>query len=232
MESVNHKSVEAKVADIKEIMEDVAVRGVKIDDLNEEYGHLYVELAQDLDQLGIENPNPFADLWEFYGHWRRELPTYQDRREFVSKLYRGIWEKPTMVKSGGTSYVDSSRIDELRSIQSTDFDLLRLIRLCEELNIATASGSYLSTAMLVRAIVDHVPPIFGCWNFTEVANNYKGSKSFGSSMKHLDGSLRKIADGCLHTHIRNKETLPNAVQVDFSNDLDVLLSEVHRLLKP
>ena len=50
-------------------------------------------------------------------------------------------------------------------------------------------------------------------------------------MVHLDSSSRKIADAFLHTQIRSKEVLPNSTQIDFSNDLDVLLSEIYRTLK-
>jgi hypothetical protein len=90
----------------------------------------------------------------------------------------------------------------------------------------------MAVAMLVRAILDHVPPIFSCKNFAEVSNNYGGgSKSFKQSMANLESSSRKIADSHLHTQIRSKEILPNKTQVNFSNDLDVLLAEIVRLLK-
>ncbi len=83
--------------------------------------------------------------------------------------------------------------------------------------------------MLVRAIVDHVPPIFGQKSFKEVANNYQGSSSFKKSMLHLDQSLRNVADAHLHTHIRQRESLPSQTQVYFAQDLDVLLAEILRL---
>jgi hypothetical protein len=79
--------------------------------------------------------------------------------------------------------------------------------------------------------LDHVPPIFGCKSFAEVSNNYSGGKSFKESMKRLEDSSRKIADSYLHTQIRKSESLPNPTQVDFSNDLDVLLAEIARTNK-
>jgi hypothetical protein len=85
--------------------------------------------------------------------------------------------------------------------------------------------------MLVRAILDHVPPIFGLAKFSDIANNYHGSKSFKESMKHLENSQRDIADHHLHVQIRSRESLPNKTQINFSADLDVLLSEVVRVLK-
>lgn len=134
------------------------------------------------------------------------------------------------MKTNSKTYVHESRIAELRSIGSSNFDLSRLIRFCEELNIVFSNECYLSAAMIVRAIMDHIPPIFGKNSFTEVANNH-GSKSFKDSMRYLDNSSRKISDSHLHTQIRKSEVLPNSNQVDFSNDLDVLLAEIYRYLK-
>jgi hypothetical protein len=128
-------------------------------------------------------------------------------------------------------FVSSSRINELKSIAPSDFDLLRLIRLLEEINVARSNGCFLTVAILTRAIIDHVPPIFGVANFNEIANNYKSSKSFKDSMNILNSSTRKIADSHLHTHIRNKESLPNFTQINCSQVLDVLLAEIFRILK-
>ncbi len=121
--------------------------------------------------------------------------------------------------------VDPSRIEELRNISSPSFDLAKLIRLCEELNLAFATQSYLSMAMLTRAIVDHVPPIFGKSTFSEVANNYGGA-TLKRELKNLDTTARNIADLHLHSQIKKKEVLPTITQVDSSNSLDLLLAEV------
>lgn len=72
---------------------------------------------------------------------------------------------------------------------------------------------------------------FNSVKFTEVANSYGGAKSFKDSMLNLENSSRKIADQHLHTQVRKSETLPTVRQVDFSNDLDVLLAEIVRVLK-
>lgn len=131
----------------------------------------------------------------------------------------------------GEKYVEVSRIEELRKIKSDKFDLAKLIEMCEELNKSYSNGSYLAVAMLMRALLDHVPPVFGCKSFGEVANNYGGTKSFKQSMTNLENSLRKIADAHLHEQMRHKEILPTKAQVNFSPDLDVLLAEIVRSLK-
>jgi hypothetical protein len=46
----------------------------------------------------------------------------------------------------------------------------------------------------------------------------------------LDKSSRKMADIYLHVQIRKKETLPNSTQVNYSSDLDLLLSEIIRII--
>jgi hypothetical protein len=72
---------------------------------------------------------------------------------------------------GGSSFIADSRIDELRKLSSPDFDSQKLIRLCEELNSSYDNGNLYATAMLMRGVLDHVPPVFGHTTFAQVANN-------------------------------------------------------------
>ena len=103
-----------------------------------------------------------------------------------------------------------------------------MIRLCEELNVSYREGCYHATAMLMRGLLDHVPPVFGKRTFAEVANDC-GSKSFKESIVHLENGARKIGDAHLHSPIRKRETLPTAQQVAFGPELDVLLAEIIRI---
>jgi len=132
-------------------------------------------------------------------------------------------------KPSAPPYIDTTRLAELRGITNKQWDMARLVRLCEELNVANEHGCLMSIAMLVRAILDHVPPIFGLKTFSEVANNFSGGKSFRGSMQHLDNALRNVADAYLHQQIRSRETLPSPNQVDFRAGLDVLLAEIVRV---
>jgi hypothetical protein len=139
-------------------------------------------------------------------------------------------ERPIARLQPENLYVNSDRIDELRAIKSSSFDLTKLVRLCEELNLCYASESFLAVPMVTRAILDHVPPILGFKTFRQIVNNYTGG-SFRGSMQNLENSLRPIADSFLHIPTRDKETLPNRTQIDFRSDLDVLLQEIVRVLK-
>jgi hypothetical protein len=129
------------------------------------------------------------------------------------------------------AYVDQARLAELQALSSAKYDLTRLVRLCEEVNIAWAASAYHATAMIVRAIMDHVPPIFGVAAFTQIGSNYAGARSFKEAMTNLEAAARKIGDSHLHTNVRAREVLPTATQVNFSNLLDLLLGEIARILK-
>ncbi|KCZ88752.1 hypothetical protein [Hyphomonas jannaschiana] len=128
------------------------------------------------------------------------------------------------------AYVDGTRLAQIRSASRSHFDSTRLAQLCHELNVAHANDCFLTVAMLVRTIANHVPPAFGCKNFAEVANNLAADKSLKKSLVNLESSLKNIADYNLHQQIRQIESLPTATQVDFKQDLDRLLEEVVRRL--
>jgi hypothetical protein len=137
---------------------------------------------------------------------------------------------PKSAKKGGT-FIDTRRLSELRKIKNASYDLTRLIKICNEINDNFSGRNYISTILLVRSLLDHVAPIFGFGTFAQIANNYAGTKSLKDSLQHLENSSRKIADGHLHTPIRKAEVLPTGTQVNFSQDIDVMLGEIVRLLK-
>lgn len=121
-------------------------------------------------------------------------------------------------------YVDASTIATLSAHKHPDFDFSRLVQMCRELNEANEHEALITVVILVRAIIDHVPPIFGETTFGAVAN--KMPKSIKASLLHLENSSRNIADSRLHQHIRRRETIPAPSEANFSQDLSVLLSEV------
>lgn len=166
-------------------------------------------------------------------------PSYQTVGETAELLHGAVnhlrrrqlvTEAKLRVAALKTPYVDPSRLADLRSVKGKAWDLARLAQLCGELNVAHDNECHMTVAILLRAIVDHVPPVFGVRSFTEVANNIAG-KSVKASMQKLDHSLRNIADTHLHIQIRPKESIPTGTQVDFRQALDVLLEEVLRLVR-
>jgi hypothetical protein len=138
--------------------------------------------------------------------------------------------QPSVAGTTKLNFVDEVRLNDLRSLRQTPFDLQRLIAMCEELNACARNDCLHAIAMLTRAITDHVPPIFNAPTFDAVVNNHSGGQSFKESMQNLSKSARLIANAHLHVQIRKTETLPTPTQVNFSRELDVLLGEIVRVL--
>lgn len=66
----------------------VSTGGPRLDDVNPEYTKRHRAISSALSRLGLENPVPYSDLWEWYGKWSSgDLPTYQSRRNYVSELF-------------------------------------------------------------------------------------------------------------------------------------------------
>lgn len=128
-------------------------------------------------------------------------------------------------------FVAPDRISEIETIRNPRFDTRRLVLMCRELSECAHRGNAHATIMLLRAILDHVPPVFGQPTFAGVINNYSGSRSFKEAVGNLDQFGRKIADLLLHGTIRKSETLPTMTQVHFGPPLDLLLAEVAMLLR-
>ena len=103
--------------------------------------------------------------------------------------------------------------------------------MCEELNHAADCKSAHAVIMLTRAILDHVPPVFGFKTFGEVVAQYAGGNSLKQVLKRLEEVARKFADRLLHMPMGKREVCPSMTQVNFAPEMDLLLSELCRLLK-
>jgi hypothetical protein len=239
------KFYQTVVTEIKEIANEIQVnvrndhhkRLKKLGEKAIEVNHKLGEVWHSDTKYRYFGETGFSVVETIYNEARDTAASLMDISNLASRLEDFVGKtgspKKTAIEEGvlDIDFVNKTRIDELQSVQNSPFDLCRLIQLCEEINLALKKNSFLTVAILTRAIIDHVPPIFNAKNFNEIANNYNLSKSFKDSMSNLNNSTRKIADSFLHTHIRNKESLPNYTQVNCSQDLDVLLAEVYRILK-
>jgi len=159
-------------------------------------------------------------------------PYYHIPPKNLAKIGSDITDKilkDGIVQSSHSNFLDIEKIQRLKGFELKEFDFKRLIQLCSELNDNFKNKNYLTVAILGRCIINHIPPIFGFNTFNEVSNNY-GSQSFKKTMNHLNITMRSIADSFLHDTIRNIESIPSVEQINFSQDFDVLFSEILRIL--
>ena len=70
------------------LMVAVSTGKILIDEINAEYQAAYQQVDTELRVHGLENPNPYSNLLEWYGQWSSgNLPSYQSRRQFLSELF-------------------------------------------------------------------------------------------------------------------------------------------------
>ncbi|ESZ03008.1 hypothetical protein X736_26965 [Mesorhizobium sp. L2C089B000] len=167
------------------------------------------------------------------GYLGREVrPVAHEAAQVIQAAINHIRRGPLLGGNPSTNpkhtYVDVSTIAVLASLVDPRFDLSRLVQMCRELNVAHQQESNISVVMLVRAVMDHIPPIFGKATFAEVANSRP--KSLKETLLPLE-SIRKIADTFHHQHIRKKETVPTATAVNASNAVESLLQEIIRTIR-
>lgn len=137
------------------------------------------------------------------------------------------------VKAPTISFVSEHTILELKALPRTAYDFSRLVALCRELNVTAAGEAHMATMMLLRAIMDHIPPAMGNFTtFADFAAQYPGRKSFKQQMANFNQLLRKAADGHLHCHIRRRESVPTAEEANFRTPLGELLREIIVRHKP
>jgi hypothetical protein len=90
------------VEGLRDMMIAVATGGPKIDKVNREYESLRAGLRAQLARLGIDDPNPYRDLWKWYGKWSSgDLPTYASRREYIRDLFGPLLDKVALASGAG-----------------------------------------------------------------------------------------------------------------------------------
>lgn len=86
--SISDNDLLKSLESARTIMISVATGGSRIQDINNEYKDKCNLIDSALRERDIENPNPYSDLWEWYGKWSSgDLPTYQSRRNYINELF-------------------------------------------------------------------------------------------------------------------------------------------------
>jgi hypothetical protein len=121
--------------------------------------------------------------------------------------------------------VEPTLLSQLSELKSSRLDVTSLVRMCREINSSHSHGNVLATVLLMRTVLNHVPPAFGCDTFGQVSANV--GKSLKESFNHLETGLRKVADFHAHRKIGTSEFYPSMAQVEpFKPQFELLLQQV------
>jgi hypothetical protein len=72
---------------LKNVMISVSTGGQRIQEINDQFKNIFQKVDKALQQLRLQNPNPYKDLWDWYGKWSSDFSTYRERRAFIREMY-------------------------------------------------------------------------------------------------------------------------------------------------
>lgn len=153
--------------------------------------------------------------------------------QFVGDRSFGSEKEKKVLES--ENFINQTRIEALEEINmNCPYDLSKLVNLCIEINDNYTRGNYYSVALLLRTMLNHVPPAFnGKESFDQVLAELNGPKH--KTKKEILGRLhelqRKFADLLTHERLREFEPEMTLQQVLFIPEVDYLLQEVATELK-
>ncbi len=120
-------------------------------------------------------------------------------------------------------YIDTKVIQEFSKGKGI-FDFRKLIILLRELNDNYKRGNIYSCATIIRAVLDHIPPLLGHSNFNDVVNSYRWNTTDKSMMKSLL-DFKLDAHDILHRPISNKHIPFRKQDLPKPRRLHILLNE-------
>ncbi|MFC9498381.1 hypothetical protein [Streptomyces sp. NPDC056982] len=114
-----------------------------------------------------------------------------------------VVEAPVAAAPERAPYVDLGLLDELgKEDATTAWSLHKLIALCRELNDNYVAGNPYACAALIRAVLDHIPPVFGHKDFRQVAAQHAFSIQRTDKVHAQNlAAFKGIADDALHRPI-------------------------------
>jgi hypothetical protein len=134
---------------------------------------------------------------------------------------------PESLLSVGTGawIVSSDVIRRLVAVQTAKVDTEVLVGLCREINSSWSHGNVVATALVMRAVLNYVPPVFGHETFPQVVA--QSPRTLKEAWSHLEEGLRKVADFHAHRRLGPADIFPSPAQVEpFKPQFELLLHEV------
>ncbi|MFF8932306.1 hypothetical protein ACF1AO_34140 [Streptomyces longwoodensis] len=187
------------------------------------------------------------------GHWERQVnrqvlkfadvPTVEEYVERTTDLVMAAHDEfvqilpaepePAAVVPERAPYVDPVLLDDITAAaRGTRWQVHKLVSLCEELNDSYVEGRPYASIALARAVLDHIPPLFGLKTFAQVAAQY--SFPVAQTDKAHAGRLsafREVAHDVMHRPI--SATVPILTMGDLPEPvrLNAMLQEVLSILR-
>ncbi|MGS2615112.1 hypothetical protein ACVCAH_11385 [Micromonospora sp. LZ34] len=141
--------------------------------------------------------------------WYEEDEPPQLRSHVVTASFQGTAVagpvQPDEVPPGG-AYINPRALEQLREPAGTGWDTTKLVALAEELDACVRAGHVYAAHAVLRALLDHVPPLFGQKRFAAVVSSHPWGKTDTNYLRRLS-TFRDQADDALHRQISKRPDL-------------------------
>lgn len=196
-------TLKKNVDTIKSIMVSVATGGNRIQDEDERYKKLHTQIERDCKKLNLTYNNSFYSLWDWFGKWKADFPTYQERRVFINDLFA-----PTLAYfEEAENYNNIETIVELDDWERIKRTVIKIKResnnakdeedfqtiglLCRDVIISLAQAVY---DPLIHGATDDTGKQIGNTDAVRMIGNYVSVKLNGSHNKELRAYAKATND--------------------------------------
>ena len=188
---------------ISNIMISVATGGPQINSEEIRYRRLHSQIEQDCKKLNLTYNNSFISLWDWYGKWKADFPSYQERRIFIRELFfffLAYFEDTdsysnidTIVELGGWERIQRTitkiKRDSSSARNEEDFQAIGL--LCRDVIISLAQAVY---DPFVHGETDESGKSIGNTDAVRMIGNYVSVRLNGSHNKELRAYAKATND--------------------------------------
>jgi len=172
--------------------------------------------ADELGSLAVQ----FDDIYSVYDTWAVLNSLLPDIELALAAANDEQLERPAVM-----AIVEPSIVNEFELKRSASIDCAFMARVCREINSCYSQGHNIAALLLMRTVLNAVPPVFGHETFPQVVAN--SGRSLKSSFEYLEDGLRKVADFHAHSLVELVRPYPTGAQVEpFKPQFEILLQQV------
>lgn len=187
--------LKSDIESVKDLMVAVSTGGPRIQEVDSRYKSLNGSIHQRCKQLNIKYNNPFVGLWDWYGKWSSELPTYQSRRLFINELFSptlsafeengaNIGIAIPIIELNGWDRINRTVVkikqDSVTARMEEDYQQIGL--LCREVIISLAQAVFVPE---IHGAKDEDGKTIGKTDANRMISNYLSYKLAGSSNQEI-----------------------------------------------
>lgn len=212
----NAEDLRQNIDIIRSIMVSVATGGDRIQNVEEKYQQLHNSIKSECAKLSIVYNNNYNSLWDWYGKWKADFPTYKERGTFISELFAPTISELDRNKSNSVEILvqldDWDRIKRTVSkiqihsdLAQNEEDFQAIGVLCRDVIISLAQAVYdpvthgekdengiiIGPADAVRMIGNYVDVILKGKHNKELRDYAKVTNSLANQLTHKRTATRK-----------------------------------------